>query len=329
MNEKFKTELIGVLRKQIEEDKITTKEALVQKLIGMENKILNDPTLTETLRQMGITVRKDDYKECLDDLFKIFEQHQDFAADFENVSKVEIDDDEYIQVGNQFDGYKLVHNQEERNIEESFNDIDNGQLKQDSFVSQDDILEEFANKNTTIEFYGIEELTRMDLSVEQIQNLSKLFIFLQGENLNARDFEANFECDVFQNQITGEVYNLIDGKLVHAKRENTESEQTEVPKENKEEIVLDDDLDRISYTDDELLEMLAAETDPVRREKISSKITLEKDQNGNFIKEKSKQKVFVREPFKEAAFVNILVLSLISFFTTILTILFILIKIQG
>lgn len=329
MNEKFKTELIGVLRKQIEEDKITTKEALVQKLIGMENKILNDPTLTETLRQMGITVRKDDYKECLDDLFKIFEQHQDFAADFENVSKVEIDDDEYIQVGNQFDGYKLVHNQEERNIEESFNDIDNGQLKQDSFVSQNDILEEFANKNTTIEFYGIEELTRMDLSVEQIQNLSKLFIFLQGENLNARDFEANFECDVFQNQITGEVYNLIDGKLVHAKRENTESEQTEVPKENKEEIVFDDDLDRISYTDDELLEMLAAETDPVRKEKISSKITLEKDQNGNFIKEKSKQKVFVREPFKEAAFVNILVLSLISFFTTILTILFILIKIQG
>lgn len=240
---------------------------------------------------------------------------------------VEFKKDNQYSVANNYTGIKP---------QDQLNAIKNANLKNNKLASDEDVFNEYSKKNQTYDFYNIEARKGYEMNQDELKNLNIFISSIIEEGLNVNDYNTTFDCSKYINTNTGDIYAVQDGKLISLKKEeiNSEPEESKTISNEEQEMInmsneeLQTKLDK--YNDEELVDLYETLNDQELKEIVRKMVSsdFELDIDTNKFKHIVTPKVYVlkKNDFNKAAFVNILILSLISFGFSILMILLILIK---
>lgn len=318
--------IIDTFRDKASRGQIKSKSNLVEI-------ISNESTLAE-FRKFDV-----DLKELLPELLKLYDQYmakqgvQEATFETENVSRVKTPSkEEFIHIK---DGEEsaLIANYKDKSPEELFREAETEAIIESGRpVTKEEIAHKYKLENHSENLYSIFDRKGQVMSSEEIGNFNVFLAAANEAEFDITEFSVNTDCTKYINDRTGEIYEVRDSKLIKAEKENTVETAEEI--ETKEEEIVDekqllDNLDRINYSDAELIEMLnISSLSDETIEEIISRISAPQDEKGNYILPKDPVKILTRETPK-AAFINVLILSLVSFFFSVMTVLIILVKMQG
>lgn len=324
--------IIQEIEAQITSGKITSKESILDSVIKIEKKLLEDQSLMTILDKRGIPLKEGDYKDYVESLLETFDkQHQKP----ENITTFKTGQGEIVEL-KEDNEYKVANNHDNTDPLDQLNKIQNDSLKQNEKISDEEIFDKYQQQNKTYEFYDIESRKGYEMNQEELRNLNIFIKTVLDEGLEIENYRTTFDCSTYINQLTGEIYFVEDNKLVKAKQEelNEEIKEEQVVTKEEQELLdmsneeLQTKLEK--YTDEELIELYQTLNDEELKGTIKKMISndFEFNQDTNTFDRTIQPKVYVfeKKDVNKAAFVNILILSIVSFTVSILMILLILIK---
>lgn len=195
------------------------KQDLINYIHGLSNDAVNNPEIASKLESAGVEVNSNDLAEIVKELLEYCDKTKTNTAslNLENVSRIDIEDKDYIKVDNGDGSYTILDDSmTESDFVTQFQDRQNSSFNyqtNDGVKNREAIIEDMKKDKVEVTLESSTQTNVRDLSPEERREFAAVMRLPDSEEIN---FLVDPERNIYINKDTGETFythRTSDGKL--------------------------------------------------------------------------------------------------------------------